>query len=99
MPVGEFIAEMGLRLVVEIVFYGLFYWVGFFVLKVITFGGVTIAPLSTVGERHKARKIDWSIYLYRSGKRMLKAEFTALVGMIFSIVVAWAYFHCFQNGK
>jgi hypothetical protein len=40
MPVGEFIVEMGVRIILEIVIYGIFYWVGFLVLKVVSFGAI-----------------------------------------------------------
>ncbi len=85
MPVGEIITEIGLRIVVEILFYGISYWIGFCVLKICTLGIITLAPFSTIEEKNKGRKIDWSIHLYQSGRKMLKAEITAFVGMLFII--------------
>jgi hypothetical protein len=85
MPVGEIIVEIGLRIVVEVLFYGVGYWIGFCVLKVGSLGFIEIAPFSTIEDKNKGRRIDWSIFLYRNGRRMLKAEVTAFVGMIFSI--------------
>jgi hypothetical protein len=85
MPVGEIIAEIGLRLVVEILFYGIGYWIGFCVLKICTLGMITLAPFSTIEERNKGRGVDWSIYLYQNGRKMLKAEITAFIGILFII--------------
>jgi hypothetical protein len=86
MPVGEFIAEIGLRFVLEVVFYGIFYWIGFAVIKAASFGSARLAPLSTIEEknrRKKGRKVDWSIWLHRPMQgKMLKAEAVCFVGMI-----------------
>ncbi len=87
MPVGEIIAEIGFRIVVEILFYGIGYWIGFCVLKICTLGMITLAPFSTIDERNRNRRIDWSIYINHNGRRMLKAEVTAFIGMIFAIGV------------
>ena len=38
MPIGEIILESGLRLILEIVLYGITYWPGFFILKLLSFG-------------------------------------------------------------
>ena len=85
MPIGEIIAEIGLRLVVEILFYGIGYWIGFCVLKICTLGLITLAPFSTIEEKNKGRRVDWSIYLYQNGRKMLKAEITAFIGILFII--------------
>jgi len=40
MPVGEFIGEIILRPVLEVVFHGLSYWTGFLALKALSFGNI-----------------------------------------------------------
>lgn len=89
MPVGEFIAEIGLRLVLEIVFYGIFYWVGFCILKFVTVGTIRLAPLSTIDTKNrrkkgkKGKKRDWSIWLHRPMQgKALKAEAVCVVGAV-----------------
>jgi hypothetical protein len=87
MPLGEFIVELGLRLIFEIVFYGITYWTGFVILKLLTLGSVRVAPFSTVGDKNRGRWIDWSFYLHTSYGRVLKMETVCLVGMVFWILV------------
>ena len=92
MPLGEFIAELVLRALLEIVLYGFFYGVGFVFLKAVTFGKLRLAPLASIGERNRRRKgdrrIDWSIWLRRAGKgRALKAEWTCVVGALVLVAV------------
>lgn len=89
MPIGEFIGEVLLRGVFEIVFYTIFYYTGYPVVLALTFGRIDIAPISTIDETNKDRNrwTDWGIWLNRGGKRMLKAECTCLVGMIFWILI------------
>ena len=87
MPVGEAIGEMILRPIFEIVCYGLFYWTGFVVLKIVTMGTIRLAPFSTIQEKNRSKKkryqIDWSIWLHRPMQgRSLKAEYTCLVGIL-----------------
>jgi hypothetical protein len=89
MPLGEIIAELGLRLVFEFVFYGITYWTGFVILKVITLGSARLAPFSTIGDKNGRRWIDWSFFLQTSGGRMLKMESICLVGMLFWLL--WAF--------
>ena len=93
MPVGEFIAEIGLRLILEIVFYGIFYWAGFLVLKIASFGSIRLAPLSTIetkNRRKKGKKRDWSIWLHRTMQgKVLKAEVVCTVGAIFCGLVGY----------
>ena len=87
MPLGEVIAEVILRPVFELVFYGVTYWTGFVFLKVLTCGAVRLAPLDALDEKRRGKRrwyqIEWGIWLERRGKgRMLRAEFTCLVGML-----------------
>ena len=87
MPVGEAIGEMILRPIFEIVCYGLFYWTGFVVLKIVTMGTIRLAPFSTIQEKNRSKKkwyqIDWSVWLHRPMQgRALKAECTCLVGIL-----------------
>ena len=78
MPLGDFIAELGLRYLLELIFYGLFYWVGFLVIKIVSFGTIQMAPLSSFEERNRRKKKNkkgWSIWLHRPMQgKMLKAE-------------------------
>lgn len=87
MPFGEIIAEIGLRLLLEFVFYGVTYWTGFVILKLITLGRARLAPFSTSGDESRRRWIDWSFFLETSGGRKLKMESVCLVGMLFWILV------------
>ena len=92
MPVGEFIGEIILRPIFEIVLYGLSYWTGFLFLKALSFGSIRLAPITTIDEKNRKKKkwyqIDWSIWLHRPMQgRALKAEYTCLVGMLVWIAV------------
>ena len=92
MPLGEFIAEIGLRIVFEVILYGLAYWTGFIALKILSFGTLNLAPLMTIEERNRSKKkkkqIDWSIWLNRPMQRKaLKAEMTCLVGILCWVAV------------
>jgi hypothetical protein len=87
MPLGEIIAELGLRIIFEFVFYGITYWTGFVILKVLTLGGARLAPFSTVGDKDRGRRIDWSFFLHTSSGRLLKMESVCLIGMLFWILV------------
>lgn len=87
MPVGEFIGEVILRPILELVLYGLSYWTGYLLLKTISFGGIRLAPLATIAEKNRSKKkwhqIDWGIWLHRPMQgRALKAECTCFVGML-----------------
>lgn len=97
MPIGEFIAEIGLRIVLEIVFYGLAYWTGFIALKVLSFGTLNLAPLMTIEERNRSKKmkkkIDWSIWLHRPMQgKALKAEMTCLAGILCWVAVGFGVY-------
>lgn len=96
MPVGEFIVEIGIRVLVEIIFYGIFYWFGFVVIKAVTLGNVKLAPLSTIGDknrRKKERKVDLNIWLHRPmQERMLKAEAVCVVGVILCGVIGYVVY-------
>jgi len=90
MPIGEIIAEVILRPIIELVFYGLSYWTGFVVLKGSTFGCIKLAPLSTIGEKNRKKQkwfqVDWSLWIHRPMHgRVLKAGCTCMVG-----ILAWA---------
>jgi hypothetical protein len=92
MPVGEFIGEIILRPIFEIVLYGLSYWTGFLCLKALSFGSIRLAPLTTIDEKNRKKKkwhqIDWSIWLHRPMQgKALKAEYTCLDGMLVWVVV------------
>ena len=102
MPLGEFIGEVLLRGVFEIVFYAVTYYTGAIVLGLLTLGQFKIAPLSTVEDtnRHKNRWNDWSIWLYRPMQpRLLKAGVVCLVGMSFWIALGISLFIIFRPDK
>ena len=84
MPIGELIAGIGLRLILEAIFYGLFYWVGFLTLKVVSLGIIKLAPLSTIDTKNrskKGKKRDWGLWLHRPMQgKALKAEAVCTVG-------------------
>lgn len=87
MPLGEIIGEVILRPIFEVVLYGLSYWIGVPILKLISLGNLQIAPAKTIGNKLKHKKkwyqIDWSIWLHQSKKhRVLKAEIACLVGTL-----------------
>ena len=85
MPIGEFIGEVLLRGVFEIIFYTLSYYTGAIVLWILTFGQICLAPLTSIDStnRKKNRWTDWSIWLHRPMQgRALKAECTCLVGLL-----------------
>ena len=97
MPIGELIAEIGLRIVLEIIFYGLAYWTGFIALKVLSFGTVNLAPLTTIEERNRSKRkkkqIDWSIWLHRPMQgTALKAEMTCLAGILCWVAVGFGIY-------
>ena len=97
MPLGEFIAEIGLRIVFEVIFYGLAYWTGFIALKILSFGTLNLAPLMTIEERNRSKKkkkqIDWSIWLNRPMQgKALKAEMTCLVGILCWVAVGFGIY-------
>lgn len=102
MPLGEFIAEIGLRIVFEIVFYGVAYWTGFIALKILSFGILNLAPLMTIEEKNRSKKrkkeIDWSIWLHRPMQgKALKAETTCLVGILCWIAVGFGVYHATRD--
>jgi len=90
MPLGEFVAEIGLRIFLEIVFYGVAYYTGYAIVIVITLGIVQPAPLSTIDRRNrsktKKKESDWGIWLYPPMKpKLLKAGIVCIIG-----VATWA---------
>ena len=97
MPLVEFIAEIGLQIVFEVIFYGLAYWTGFIALKILSFGTLNLAPLMTIEERNRSKKkkkqIDWSIWLNRPMQgKALKAEMTCLVGILCWVAVGFGIY-------
>jgi hypothetical protein len=95
MPLGEFIAEIGLRIGFEVIFYGVTYWTGFIALKLLSFGTLNLAPLMTIEERNRSRKnrIDWSMWLHRPRrKKALKAEITCLAGILCWVAVGFGLY-------
>lgn len=90
MPLGELIGEVFIRLIGEFIIYGISYWTGYLLLKLLSLGRIQIAPLLTIEEKNRNKKrrqkTDWSIWLHRPMQgRALKAEFTCLIG-----ILAWA---------
>ena len=104
MPLGEFIAEIGLRIVFEVILYGLAYWTGFIALKILSFGTLNLAPLMTIEERNRSKKkkkqIDWSIWLNRPMQgKALKAEMTCLVGILCWVAVGFGIYFATRETK
>lgn len=93
---------LGLRLVFEVVFYGLAYWTGFIALKIFSFGTLNLAPLMTIEERNRRKKttrqIDGSIWLHRPmRKKALKAEMTCLAGILCWVAVRFGVYFATQE--
>lgn len=89
MPIDEFIGEVILRPILELIFYGLFYWTGFLFLKGVSFGSIRLAPLASIEEKHKNKgkryQIDWNIWIERPKQgKALKAECVCVIGMLVS---------------
>lgn len=88
MPLGEFIAEIGLKTIFECIIYGISYWTGFIILKLLSLGKLNLAPLSTIETKNRGKtkpwQTDWSIWLKHSNRKKtaLKAEVTCLIGML-----------------
>lgn len=83
--IGEFIAEVILKTILEIVLGGIFYHTGALVLSILTLGALPLAPLDSWGdkERGEDRWYRWSVWRTRPGKRReLKAEWVAVAGVI-----------------
>ena len=100
MPIGEFIGEVLLRGILEIIFYTLSYYTGAVVLWIVTFGQIRLAPLTSIDStnRKKNRWTDWSIWLHRPMQgRALKAECTCLVGLLTWIAIGLVVY--FAVGK
>ncbi len=95
MPIGEFIGEVILRGIFEIIFYTLAYYTGAPVLWILTFGRIRLAPLTSIDStnRKKNRWTDWSIWLHRKGqKKALKADYTCVVGMLVWVAIGIGIF-------
>jgi len=102
MPLGEFIGEVLLRGVLEIVFYTVSYYTGAVALWIITFGQVRIAPLSSIEttNRGKTKWTDWSIWLHRPFQgRVLKAECICIVGFLLWIAVGVGIYFAWKENK
>lgn len=93
MPLGEFLAEVIVRTVFEIVFCGLAWLTGAAFLKTVTLGSLELAPLDTYGtlNRGKSRWNDWSPWLKVPGTRKsLRAEWVCVTGICVWIAVGIA---------
>lgn len=103
MPVGEFVGEVIVRFLLEVVLYGIFYWTGAAVLKVGSCGKLRLAPLSAIHEENRGKKrwyqIDWSIWLGRGPKgRALKAEWVCVVGFFVWVLVGVGIYFAVRPG-
>ena len=86
MPIGEAIAEIVIRPIFELIFYGVAYWIGYLVLSILSLGQLKLAPLMSIDQKNRKKKgkIDWSIWLHRPMQgRVLKAEVVCLSGLLF----------------
>lgn len=85
MPIGEFVMDVILRMVLEFVFLGLSYASGFVVLKCLSLGRIRLAGLDTIRDKNRTKdgRWDWSLWLNRPlHGRNLKAECTCAVGVL-----------------
>lgn len=85
--IGEFLGEILLRIIAELVGHLLLFATGFLLLNLITLGAVKLAPFSTIyqrrGQKGKSAQMKWSPWLQSSAKsRSLRAEVTCLVGLL-----------------
>lgn len=80
--IGSILSELGLRAIIEFIVYGTTYWIGYGTLSLVSVGRIDMAPFSTLGDENENKHIDWSIWLYRDGRRMLKMESVCGVGIL-----------------
>jgi len=99
MPIGEFIGEVLLRGVLEVVLYCLSYYTGFIFLGILSLGQLRMAPLSSIERtnRGKNRWNDWSIWLRNPRSKVLKADFVCLVGMFVWIGIGFGIYFLVQK--
>ncbi len=91
MPIGEALAEIVIRPIFELIFYGVAYWIGYLVLSILSLGQLKLAPLMSIDQ--KKGKIDWSIWLHRPMQgRVLKAEVVCLSGLLFLAGTACVFY-------
>ncbi|HRH96203.1 MAG TPA: hypothetical protein PLB55_09735 [Prosthecobacter sp.] len=91
MPLGEFLGELIVRPIVEVIGYGVTYWTGYALLFVVTLGRLRMAPFWTFGTTNKRKWIDWSLFLQTAEGRKLKMEAVCLIGLLFWVgaVIVW----------
>ncbi|MGB1129855.1 MAG: hypothetical protein ACPG4K_07385 [Haloferula sp.] len=87
MPIGEFVTEITLRVILEFIVLGTAYWTGWILLKLLSWGRLRIAPFKTLETRNRTKGKpwlgDWSIWLHNhSGSKSLKADASCLTGLI-----------------
>jgi hypothetical protein len=105
MPMGEFIGELILRPVIELVVWVFSYWTGFVFLKGITLGRIRLDPVTRLMEEDrrsnkKWHQIDWSLTLRRPTQpRALRAEWTCLVGLLVWAAVGVGIYFCVREDK
>ena len=98
MPLGEIIAEIGLRIVLEIIVFGLAYWTGFIALKILSLGTLNLAPMKTMGRKNRGKtgkkQEGWRIWFFQRQMRgkELRMEITCLVGILIWILVGFCAF-------
>jgi len=85
MPLGEIIAEIIVRPIIEIVVYGIFYITGRVVLFACSFGQLRLAPIDAYGEKSEDSDLRSGIWLRRPGQRpAIRAEVQCVV-----VVIVW----------
>ena len=104
MSIGEFIGEVLLRGILEIIFHTLAYYTGAIALWVVTLGQIRLAPLTTIGDKNRSKQkrhqIDWSIWLQRPMQgRALKAECTCLVGIVVWVAIGFGIYFGTRDDK
>ena len=95
MPLGEIIADIFIRGILEIIFYGLAYYTGAVFLILTSFGRLRLAPLATLHDKNRGEKWwSWNLWLKRPGRgRALRAEIICLVGMLVWVIAGIAIYY------
>ncbi len=99
---GEFVAEILVKPLLEIILGGAAYYTGAMVLSILTMGALPLAPLDSWGEkdRGKERWYHWALWRSGPGRRNeLKAEWVCLVGFLVWIAVGVSIYVCSGNSR
>ena len=90
---GEFLIELLLQPIFEIIYYGFGYVFGSFVIKALSLGLLAPAPFRETNDRefHRSMGFHWFQLTYRrNNQRYVLAEVVALIG-IFSLLLCFLF--------